>query len=85
MAYVELNWESGKHILQIGQQNMLIIGAIPQSLSHIAFPATYTAGTVGWRQPGFWGWHTFGDDTKFELAWSVQRSRLGQHRRSSRG
>ena len=74
VAYVELNWESGKHILQIGQQNMLIIGAIPQSLSHIAFPATYTAGTVGWRQPGFWGWHTFGDDTKFELAWSVQRS-----------
>ncbi len=74
VAYVELNWDSGKHIIQIGQQNMLIIGAIPQSLSHIAFPATYTAGTVGWRQPGFWGWHTFGDDTKFELAWSVQKS-----------
>jgi hypothetical protein len=73
-AYVELNWDSGRHILQIGQQNMLTIGIIPQSLSHIAFPATYTAGTVGWRQPGFWGWHTFGDDLKFEFAWSVQRS-----------
>ena len=73
-AYVELNWESGKHIIQIGQQNMLTIGIVPQSLSHIAFPATYTAGTVGWRQPGFWGWHTFGDDLKFELAWSVQKS-----------
>ena len=74
VAYVELNWDTGKHIIQIGQQNMLTIGTIPQSLSHIAFPATYTAGTVGWRQPGFWGWHTFGDDLKFELAWSVQRS-----------
>lgn len=74
VAYVELNWDSGKHIIQIGQQNMLTIGIIPQSLSHIAFPATYTAGTVGWRQPGFWGWHTFGDDLKFEFAWSIQKS-----------
>jgi hypothetical protein len=74
VAYVELNWGSGRHIIQIGQQNMLTIGIIPQSLSHIAFPATYTAGTVGWRQPGFWGWHTFGDDLKFEFAWSIQRS-----------
>ncbi|MEI7703770.1 MAG: hypothetical protein WCK73_04140 [Deltaproteobacteria bacterium] len=73
-AYVELNWNEGRHILQLGQQNMLTIGVIPQSLSHIAFPATYTAGTVGWRQPGFWGWHTFGDDLKFEFAWSIQRS-----------
>jgi hypothetical protein len=69
-AYVELNWGEGRHILQIGQQNMLTIGIIPQSLSHIAFPATYTAGTVGWRQPGVWGC----DDLKFEFAWSVQRS-----------
>ena len=74
VAYVELNWDNGRHIIQLGQQNMLTIGIIPQSLSHIAFPATYTAGTVGWRQPGFWGWHTFGDDLKFEFAWSVQRS-----------
>ncbi|HQR28874.1 MAG TPA: hypothetical protein PLL32_00575 [Anaeromyxobacteraceae bacterium] len=72
VAYAELNW--GNHIIQIGQQNMLTIGIIPESLSHIAFPATYAAGTVGWRQPGFWGWHTFGDDLKFEFAWSVQKS-----------
>ncbi len=74
IAYAELNWDNGRHIIQIGQQNMLTIGIAPQSLSHIAFPATYTAGTVGWRSPGFWGWHTFGDDLKFEFAWSVQRS-----------
>jgi hypothetical protein len=72
VAYVELKW--AHTTIQIGQQNMLTIGTIPQSLSHIAFPATYTAGTVGWRQPGFWGWHTFGDDLKFEFAWSVQKA-----------
>ena len=73
IAYTELNW-GGKHILQFGQQNMLTIGLIPQSLSHIAFPWSYTAGTVGWRQPGFWGYHTFGGDTRFEFAWSIQRA-----------
>jgi hypothetical protein len=72
VAYVELKW--AHTTLQIGQQNMLTIGTIPQSLRGIAFPMTYAAGTVGWRAPGVWGWHTFGDDTKFELAWSVQRS-----------
>ena len=73
IAYTELNW-GGKHILQFGQQNMLTIGLIPQTLSHIAFPWSYTAGTVGWRQPGFWGYHTFGGDTRFEFAWSIQRA-----------
>jgi hypothetical protein len=73
LAYTELNW-GGKHILQFGQQNMLVIGLIPQSLRGIAVPMTYTAGTVGWRQPGIFGYHTFGSDTNFEFAWSVQRS-----------
>jgi hypothetical protein len=77
LAYVELNWNSGKTILQIGQQNMLTIGTIPQTLRGIAFPMTYAAGTVGWRAPGIFGWHTFGDDLKVELAWSVQRSQWG--------
>ncbi len=72
VAYVELAWANTT--LQIGQQNMLTIGAIPQSLRGIAFPMTYAAGTVGWRAPGVWGWHTFGTDTKLEIAWSVQRS-----------
>jgi hypothetical protein len=75
VAYVELAWANTT--IQIGQQNMLTIGTIPQSLRGIAFPMTYAAGTVGWRSPGVWGWHTFGDDTKLELAWSVQRSQWG--------
>jgi len=73
LAYTELNW-GGKNILQFGQQNMLTIGLIPQSLRGIAFPMTYAAGTVGWRQPGIFGYHTLGDDTRFEFAWSIQRS-----------
>jgi hypothetical protein len=73
LAYTELNW-GGKHIIQLGQQNMLIIGLIPQSLRGIAVPMSYTAGTVGWRQPGIFGYHTFGSDVRFEFAWSIQRS-----------
>jgi hypothetical protein len=73
LAYTELNW-GGKQIIQLGQQNMLIIGLIPQSLRGIAVPMSYTAGTVGWRQPGIWGYHTFGGDVRFEFAWSIQRS-----------
>ncbi len=74
IAYLELAWDGGKQVIQIGQQNQLTIGYIPQTLRGIAFPMTYTAGTVGWRQPGIWGFHTFGDQTKFEFAWSIQRS-----------
>ena len=70
IAYAELKW--GGTTLQIGQQNMLTIGLIPASLSHIAFPYTYTAGTVGWRQPGIWAYHMLGNS--FELAWSVARA-----------
>jgi hypothetical protein len=74
LAYTELNWGNGAHIIQLGQQNMLTVGLIPQSLRGIAFPMTFTAGTVGWRQPGIFGYHTFGKDTRFEFAWSIQRS-----------
>ena len=70
VAYAEL--KSGGTTIQVGVQNMLTVGTIPQSLSHIAFPYTYGAGTVGWRQPGIWGWHMLGDS--FELAWSLARA-----------
>jgi hypothetical protein len=64
--------KKGGTTFQIGVQNMLTVGTIPQSLSHIAFPYTYGAGTVGWRQPGIWAWHMLGDS--FEFAWSVARA-----------
>jgi len=72
-AYAELKWTNTT--LQFGQQNMLTIGGlIPQSLRGIAFPMAYTAGLVGWRQPGIWGYHNFGGDTRFEFSWSIQRA-----------
>jgi hypothetical protein len=70
VAVAELKW--GGTTIQVGQQNMLTIGLIPQSLSHIAFPYTYAAGTVGWRQPGIWAYHMLGSG--FELAWSIARA-----------
>ena len=72
IAYTELKWANTTLIF--GQQNMLTIPSIPQSVGHIAFPTAYTAGLVGWRQPGIWGYHTMGSDTKFEFAWSIQRA-----------
>jgi len=72
LAYAELKWASTT--LQFGQQNMLTIGMIPQSLRGHAFPMSYAAGTVGWRQPGIFGYHTTGGDTRFEFAWAVMRS-----------
>jgi hypothetical protein len=72
VAYAELNW--GNTVLLVGQQNQLIVGQIPQSAAHIAFPSTYTAGTIGWRYPGIMLFHNipFGSG-KLQLAGSVQR------------
>lgn len=50
VAIAELKW--GATTLQFGQQNQLIVSQIPDSLSHIANPATYSAGTIAWRLPG---------------------------------
>jgi hypothetical protein len=72
LAYAELNYGSTR--FAFGQLNDLIVPMIPASLSHIAFPLGYGTGTIGWRRPGVWGFHTFGGDTKFEFAWMVGRS-----------
>jgi hypothetical protein len=76
VAYAELNW--GNHQIMFGQMNHLTITIIPESVGHIAFPVSYAAGTVGWRAPGIWGYHTFGSDFKLEFAWSVQRAQWSQ-------
>lgn len=72
VAYAELSW--GNTVLLVGQQNQLIVGQIPTSAAHIAFPSTYTAGTIGWRYPGIMVFHNipFGSG-KFQIAGSVQR------------
>jgi hypothetical protein len=73
-AYSELNW--GAHKLQVGQQNDLIFAMAPASLSHIGFPLGYMTGNIGWRRPGFFGYHTFAvaPDVTIEGAWEVGRS-----------
>lgn len=79
LAYSELNW--GAHRIQVGQNNDLLVAMIPVSLAHIAYPYSYGSGTLGWRRPAIWGYHTFGDikskdSTKVEVAWEVGRSQF---------
>ncbi len=72
LAYGELNWGSNR--LAFGQLNDLVIPMIPTSISHIGFPLGYATGSIGWRRPGIFGFHTFGGDTKVEFAWEVGRA-----------
>jgi hypothetical protein len=74
LAYSELNW--GNNRLAFGQLNDLTFAQAPYSLSHIAFPLGYGTGNIGWRRPGFWGFHTLpiASDYKLEFAWEVGRS-----------
>jgi hypothetical protein len=50
VGYAEL--KMGNTNIQVGQQNQLVVVQIPGSISHIANPVTYGAGTIGWRTPG---------------------------------
>lgn len=72
VAYAEL--KQGGTTIQIGQMNQLVVPQIPMSVSHIAFPWSYTAGTIGWRTPGIQVFHAIPmGDMKLELAGAVQR------------
>jgi hypothetical protein len=67
VGYAELKIGNGN--LQVGQQNQLVVVQIPGSLSHIANPVTYGAGTIGWRTPGVRYTHLIPmDGLKLELA-----------------
>jgi hypothetical protein len=74
-VYAELDFGGGNRLLA-GQTNDLIFTMAPVSLAHIAFPYGYGAGNIGWRRPGLFGFHNFGDPkgSRFELAWEVGRS-----------
>lgn len=50
LAYVETAWAND--VLRVGQFHNLIIGFIPASVAHIAFPFGYGSGLIGWRAPG---------------------------------
>jgi hypothetical protein len=73
LAYAELNW--GDDILRFGQDHQLVLGVIPESIGHMAYPATYWAGMVGWREPGIGYFHKipFGD-SNLEFAVQLMKS-----------
>ncbi|HEY2516438.1 MAG TPA: hypothetical protein VGI39_36460 [Polyangiaceae bacterium] len=56
LAYAELKWDND--VIRFGQDHQLIIALIPEGMGHMAFPATYTAGLLGWREPGIGYFHT---------------------------
>lgn len=73
LAYAELNWKNDT--LRFGQDTQVIFPMIPDSIGHLAFPVTYTAGMIGWREPGIGYFHKipFGD-SDLELALQVMKS-----------
>ncbi len=67
LAYADLNW--GNDILRFGQDHELIFALIPETIGHMAFPATYFNGLIGWREPGIGYFHTIPiGESKLELA-----------------
>jgi len=76
LAYAELNWGGGTHMLRVGQQHNLLILMIPASASHIGVPLGYSAGQLGWRTPGVTYLHKMavGSDTKLDLHLQINRN-----------
>jgi hypothetical protein len=73
LAYAELNW--GNDVLRFGQDHQLIFALIPESIGHMAFPATYFNGLIGWREPGIGYFHTIPlGESKLELAVQAMKS-----------
>jgi len=75
LAYAELNW--GNTVLRFGQDWELIAGIlIPETVGHMAYPTTFMAGTVTWREPCIEVFQTIpmGGDQKLELALSMLQS-----------
>ncbi len=73
LAYAELNW--GNDVLRFGQDHELIFAMIPDAMGHMAFPATYFNGLIGWREPGIGYFHTIPiGESKLELALQAIKS-----------
>ena len=73
LAYAELKWEND--LIRFGQDHELILGLIPEGMGHMAFPVTYFAGLLGWREPGIGYFHTIPlEQSKLELAVQINKS-----------
>jgi len=64
LAYLDV--VRGHTTIRLGQAWSPLFGNVPKSLTHVAFPLGYgSAGTVGWRFPGLFVYHTLsGADAK---------------------
>jgi hypothetical protein len=74
LAYAELKWEHD--VIRFGQDHELILGLVNEGLGHLAYPVTYFAGSLGWREPGIGYFHTIplGESSKLELSAQVIKS-----------
>ena len=56
IAHVDL--QHGSTTLRVGQAASLLLGLVPVSVSHLAFPVGLgSAGVIGWREPGIFVMH----------------------------
>jgi len=74
LAYGELNW--GNTWVRFGQDWELLSVNSPASLGHVAFPVTWFAGQIGWREPGMTVYHKFetGEGSSIEGAFQLIKS-----------
>ena len=72
LAFAELSWDHT--IVRAGQDWQLLNANAPLTLGHIAFPF-YSAGFIGWREPGMGVFHTLDlGESKIEIAGQVLKS-----------
>jgi hypothetical protein len=73
LAYLELKWDNT--VVRIGQDWQLLWTNAPASIGHLAYPAVYFNGLIGWREPGVTVYQTWGsDENKVEAAISLEKA-----------
>jgi len=67
LAYADFVY--GNTRLRLGQAWSPLLGNVPVSLTHVAFPLGYgSAGLIGWRFPGLFVYHTINDMIEVQFA-----------------
>lgn len=76
VAFAELKLAKTGTMIRAGQDHDLVLGIIlPTTVGHVAFPLSYTSGTIGWRRPQLAVYQTVNvADMSLELAGAVGRS-----------
>jgi hypothetical protein len=76
VAFAELKLTKTGTMIRAGQDHDLTLGILlPTTVGHVAFPLSYTAGTIGWRRPQLAVYQTVPvADMKLEFAAAIGRS-----------